>query len=85
MTFIEFLEGIARVAEKVSPSSPKFSEKNLNQQKRHVLPLFVKLEGLLYIIYHRLKFNSIDAQINPSLVSTTILQTRQARNFGLFE
>jgi hypothetical protein len=30
MTFVEFLEGLARLAEKISPSSIKHNEKNLN-------------------------------------------------------
>jgi hypothetical protein len=55
MTFIEFVEGLARVAEKVSPSAPLYPDKNLNVKKRRILPLFVKLEGLCYYIYYNLK------------------------------
>jgi hypothetical protein len=55
MTFIEFVEGMARVAEKVSPSSPSYPDKNLTTKKRRVLPLFVKFEGLSYFLYNNLK------------------------------
>jgi hypothetical protein len=55
MTFIEFVEGLARVAEKVSPSSPTYPDKNLNVKKRRILPLFIKFEGLCYYIYAILK------------------------------
>ena len=64
MSFIEFTEGLTRVAEKLSPSSPCHTEKNLSYRVRLVLPLFVKFEGtyhiitlkgLLFILYMRLK------------------------------
>jgi hypothetical protein len=48
MSLIEFIEALARIAEKVSPSSPMHKEKNLILRARRVLPLFVKFEGILY-------------------------------------
>jgi hypothetical protein len=55
MSFIEFVEALARVAERISPSSPAHKEKNLGLRKRRVLPLFVKFEGLCFMLYHFLK------------------------------
>lgn len=55
MNFLEFIEGLSRLAEKVSPSSPFHKEKYLGQKKRRILPLFVKFEGLVYILYNRMK------------------------------
>ena len=55
MGFLEFVEALARVAEKLSPSSPTYKIKYLNMKKRRVLPLFVKFEGLVYVLYHSLK------------------------------
>jgi hypothetical protein len=55
MSFLEFVEALARVAEKLSPSSPTYKEKNLNAKKRRVLPLFIKFEGLTFILYQLLK------------------------------
>lgn len=46
MTIVEFVEALARVAEKISPSSPTYKEKNLNLNQRRILPLFVKFEGI---------------------------------------
>lgn len=45
MTLIEFIEALARVAEKISPSSPTYKEKSLNAMQKAILPLFVKFEG----------------------------------------
>jgi hypothetical protein len=55
MNFLEFVEALARVAEKLSPSSPAHKIKFLNVKKRRVLPLFIKFEGLLFTLYHLLK------------------------------
>jgi hypothetical protein len=55
MNFNEFVEALARVAEKISPSSPAHKEKYLGVRKRRILPLFVKFEGLCFILYHFLK------------------------------
>lgn len=55
MTLIEFVEALARMADKISPRSPSFKVKDLNQQQRTILPLYVKFEGLLFILFHRLK------------------------------
>jgi hypothetical protein len=55
MNFLEFIEALARVAEKLSPSSPSYKIKCLSIKKRRVLPLFVKFEGLLFLLYHALK------------------------------
>lgn len=81
MIFIEFVEALARVAEKISPSSPMHKEKNIGIKKRRVLPLFVKFEGFCFMIYHFLKahfykeYPSTDKHINfdKRLVSSSIL------------
>lgn len=46
MSLVEFIEALARVAEKISPSSPAYVQKNLNLSQRRILPLFVKFEGI---------------------------------------
>ena len=50
MTLVEFVEALARVAEKVSPSSPAYREKGLKIHQRRILPLFVKFEGFHYLL-----------------------------------
>lgn len=53
MQFLEFVEAIARLAEKISPISPMYAVRNptVNKITRKSLPLFVKFEGLLYVIF----------------------------------
>lgn len=46
MEFIEFIEALARVAEKLSPNSPNYKDKYLNGKQRRTLPLYVKFEGI---------------------------------------
>ena len=59
MNFIEFVEGIARVAEKMSPCSPMYDLKKMDIRKRRVLPLVVKFEGMLYILFNRIKLSKM--------------------------
>jgi hypothetical protein len=60
MHFYEFLEALARAAEKLSLVAPmefnprKKEESSPNLDDRRLLPLETKLEGLLLIIYYRL-------------------------------
>ena len=58
MNFYEFLEAIARVAEKISilPFRNKNSNSRtkLNLESRRLEPLHLKLEGLLLYIYYKL-------------------------------
>lgn len=56
MTLVEFVEALARVAEKVSPSSPAYKEKGLKIHQRRILPLFVKFEGIRYLLIIGLLF-----------------------------
>jgi hypothetical protein len=53
MEFLEFVEALARLAEKISPISPMYAVRNpkVNRVTRKSLPLFVKFEGLLYVIF----------------------------------
>lgn len=53
MDFLEFIESIARLAEKISPLSPMYAVRNpiVNKITRKSLPLFVKFEGIIYIIF----------------------------------
>lgn len=81
MSFLEFLEGLCRVAEKVSPSSPFHKEKYLGQKKRRILPLFVKFEGLAYILYYRMRLGEELEEV----VNSGILQTKEARKMGIYE
>lgn len=83
MTFVEFVEGIARVAEKVSPSSPMYSIKNQDITKRRVLPLLVKFEGMLYILFHRIKLSKVN--FSKSILTETILKSNQARRLGIYD
>lgn len=46
MEFIEFIEALARMAEKLAPNSPAYKEKYLNGKQRRTLPLYVKFEGI---------------------------------------
>jgi len=56
MQFLEFIEGIARVAERISPVSPMYAFRNppVNIVTRKALPLFVKSEGILYVNFQKL-------------------------------
>jgi hypothetical protein len=93
MHFLEFVEAIARVAEKISPSSPSHKVKNLNPQRRRVLPLFVKFEGLVYTLYHLLKQQLFKVYepghkllaFDRKLIGSSFLQTTEARKMGIFQ
>lgn len=55
MHFHEFLEGLARVADKLSIHLPKSNQPApLKLEERRLLPLHQKLEALLLIIYYRI-------------------------------
>lgn len=69
MEFIEFIEALARIAEKLSPNSPKYRINNLNGKQRRTLPLYIKFEGLLYILYYRLRKFEVD----PNVVDKSVL------------
>jgi hypothetical protein len=83
MSLIEFIEGLARVAEKLSPSSPSYEQKNLTEKKRRVLPLFVKFEGLIFILYNRMK--SQLPENFTKLAQQSFLETNEARKMGISE
>lgn len=54
MDFLEFVEAITRVAEKISPITPIYAIKhsNLNNDvSRKTLPLFVKFEGIIIVLF----------------------------------
>lgn len=57
MDLLEFIESIARLAEKISPISPMYAKRNPDVSKitRKSFPLFVKFEGMLYIIFQKIK------------------------------
>ena len=56
MNFLEFVEAIARLAEKISPLSPMYTLTiQLTKASRKALPLFVKFEGLIYIMFTKLR------------------------------
>ncbi|CAD8150190.1 unnamed protein product [Paramecium pentaurelia] len=94
MQFLEFVEAIARLAEKISPISPMYAVRNpaVNKITRKSLPLFVKFEGLLYIIFQKIK-QGITTKTNEqqiqdlekNVLSKTILKTVQAKKLGVFE
>ena len=56
MSFLEFVEAVARLAEKISPLSPMYTLTiQLTKASRKALPLFVKFEGLIYIMFSKLR------------------------------
>lgn len=59
MQFIEFVEALARVAEKISPNSPNYRDKYLNSKQRRVLPLYIKFEGIYNILIYRINVYTI--------------------------
>ena len=54
MNFYEFLEALARSAEKLSLVPMDRAKEKLSIEQRRLLPLHFKLEGLLLTIYYRL-------------------------------
>ena len=46
MQFTEFIEALARVAEKLSPNSPHYKDRYLNSKLRRTLHLYIKFEGI---------------------------------------
>ncbi|KAM3145065.1 hypothetical protein pb186bvf_002740 [Paramecium bursaria] len=86
MTFIEFVEALTRMAEKISPRSPTFKVKDLNQQQRTTLPLYVKFEGLLYILFYRLKSRLTNmgfGGLEKTCVNNTITQSKFVKSQGI--
>ena len=84
MNLIEFIEAISRIAEKISPMTQYDRRSKLSLDERRVQDLHLKIEGLIFILYNRLKpkfkntfnqisnkiifGNSLDKNINGSLV-----------------
>ena len=93
MELLEFIEALARLAEKISPISPMYAVRNpkVNRVTRKSLPLFVKFEGLLYVIFQKLR-SSLTTKTNDTLlsdlerdvISKTILKTVQAKKLGVY-
>jgi hypothetical protein len=54
MNFYEFLEALARVAEKISLIPLSFGKEKIPIEQRRLMPLHVKLEGLILFIYYKL-------------------------------
>jgi hypothetical protein len=52
MTFIEFVEALGRVAERISPAPITDFVENFTPLQRLTLPLHVKLETLLSFLYY---------------------------------
>lgn len=94
MQFLEFVEAIARLAEKLSPVSPMHLLRNPgpNKIQRKALPLFVKFEGLLWIMFTKLKSHLVPLQkfenqlnnLEKEVIGKTILKTVQARKLGVY-
>ncbi|KAM3145063.1 hypothetical protein pb186bvf_002738 [Paramecium bursaria] len=86
MTFIEFVEALARMAEQISPISPTFKVQDLNQEERTTLPLYVKFEGLLYILFHRLKSRLTRLSfggLEKTCVEKTIIKSKLLKQLGI--
>ncbi|KAM3145067.1 hypothetical protein pb186bvf_002742 [Paramecium bursaria] len=86
MNFEEFVEAIARIAEFISPSSPHIRQKFLAISQRKILPLYIKFEGLLYILFHKLK-NKIQQQnflnLEQTVLNHTVIKSWQIKKKGL--
>ncbi|KAM3131808.1 hypothetical protein pb186bvf_016058 [Paramecium bursaria] len=86
MRFIEFVESLARIADIISPISPHIKDKELNQAQRQTLPLYLKFEGLLYIMFHRLKgkLNQLGfGGLEQTVVNTTVLTSSEIKKRGI--
>lgn len=52
MTFIEFVEALGRIAERISPAPITDFAENYTPLQRQTLPLHVKMESLLTYLYY---------------------------------
>ncbi|CAD8081151.1 unnamed protein product [Paramecium sonneborni] len=80
MQFIEFIEALARIAEFISPNSNNYQIKQLNAKQRRTLPLYIKFEGLLYILFYRIK--RIDVDIN--VIEKSVIKSHEIKKLGIF-
>ncbi|CAK73116.1 unnamed protein product (macronuclear) [Paramecium tetraurelia] len=80
MQFIEFIEALARVAESISPNSNNYQIKQLNAKQRRTLPLYIKFEGLLYVMFYRIKRFDVDINV----IEKSVIKSHEIKRLGIF-
>lgn len=88
MELFEFIEALTRTAEKISPITPMYTVKHnnpVNDVSRKTLPLFVKFEGLIIIMYNKLRSLFTEIQnVEKDIIYKTVLKTEKARKMGIY-
>ncbi|CAD8076292.1 unnamed protein product [Paramecium sonneborni] len=89
MELLEFIEAITRLAERISPVTPMYAKKHsnlINDVSRRTFPLFVKFEGMIIVMYQKLKSLFIEIpNVEKEIIYKTVIKTEKARKLGIYE